>query len=227
MKRSILEFDKIYLSKDVFKNPELSISEVRLLALLTSIDSITLDDISSDLKLWICKDRNKYNLLKDMEKKLISLNLLNKNGTGISLSSSGNYIVINDSESIYKCKSIRQLFVLCLEKWDVRYNSPIVSKELFKGIFGESLKEINKNWKRTISQMNLNYEWVEVKGSITFKLNKNINVLEEDNVLERHSNEEKIKTFYNKKLLSGFESRYTEEIPEPMMTIDPSIFDDM
>lgn len=227
-----LEVGKIYLSKEVFNNPELTIVEVRLLALLSSVGGLTLDEMDSNTKLWLCSgSKNNYSKLRTMNENLKSLGLINKDGTGKTLGSEGNYISFNNTNEIDSCKNIRQLFVkCCLDKWDTRHSNAIISKEMFHGLFGETTKRITENWNRAIEQTGLKIGWHTAKGSVSFRSKDTVDDRTKK-VMEKFEVEvtfEPVKEVVGQKstlskgnLLGSFKNAYRDDyIQEPSFTPD-------
>lgn len=199
-----LELDKerYYLPKDVFNYPNLSIMDIRLLIVLTSKNDYTIKDIDFQTKQWIACRPAQIKLIKQSEQTLKDIGLINSDGTGINLvENKKNYIVFKDIAEIEKCKSIRQLFLMSLDKW---YNkgTVILNKDMFYNLFGSSTKSIiNKNWKASNRLLNVPYQWKKMKNTIhitnPIKNIKNSNeVVEQNKVNENKSkNKEKITSY--------------------------------
>lgn len=153
-----------YISKEIFYHNQLSITEARLLIMISSQQYLSLDTMSFEMRKWIAGNNNKMKLLPKSESILKELKLIHENGTGLTLNS--NYIRFNSLKEIEKCKTMRQLFVLCLSKWDKR-GKIIVPSEMFYNLLGS--KEtyiINKNLKYVCNSLDIYYEWKILKEFI-------------------------------------------------------------
>lgn len=161
--------ENYYLSKEVFKH-DLSIAEVRLLLVLSSVSNTTLSDLNYEQKMWIANSKSRYASLKEYEKNLISLGLLNQDGTGLTLVK--DFIIYRGTDILDNCKNTRQLFLSSLHLWYKKGNDVIISEELFKTMFGDTIKTINKNWKRTCEQLNIVCSWEKKNNNIYIKQDK-------------------------------------------------------
>lgn len=157
-----------FLSKSIFKY-DLKIAEIRLLLVLTSTYKNNLDKLTCEQKKWISASRREYVKLKEYEKHLIKLGLLNEDGTGIKLDK--DYLIYRDISTFNICKNIRQLFVLSLKVWH-KQGKVIISEDMFQSLFGKSIYRINENWKRTCDQLNISCSWEKKNNNIYIKIDK-------------------------------------------------------
>lgn len=168
-----LGVDKFYIPKDLF-NYDLSVSEIRLLILLSSTqitnkgEDLTVDSLSSDLKTFI--DHNNYNKIPSYAERLKEFGLINENGTGKRLEK--DYVLF---DKLPMFKNIRQLFMLCCQnnKWD-RRGRILITINMFKNMFGEKTKRINEAWKRTNKQLKTDFSYDYIRGNVEIKDNNKI-----------------------------------------------------
>lgn len=232
--------ENYYLSKEVFKH-DLSIAEVRLLVVLSSVKNITLSDLNHEQKMWISGSYREYSKLSGYEKHLIELNLIDKDGTGLELEK--DFIIYRNTDILDNCKNIRQLFLSSLQLW-YKGNDVIISEELFKTLFGSA---INKNWKRTCEQLNIVCSWEKKNNNIYIKQDKTMSkvkemfvetqekeVKTEERVEEKreeiNTEEERIElknTFDESKLIAHMNSMYfsSDYIEPPSYTISEKEFE--
>lgn len=157
-----LGINKFYLSKEVF-NFDLTVPELRLLIILSSA-KVTLDDLDSNIKDYI--SGNKYEKIDTVVEKLAYLGLISHDGYGLELNT--NFLIFKELPSF---KSIRQLFMLSLDKWYLK-GGVIISKSVFYKLFTDIPKKINLYWKRTCEQLNLDYSYEISKGKVIIRNNK-------------------------------------------------------
>lgn len=216
-----LELDKerYYISKEVFNYPNLSIMDIRLLIVLTSKNDYTIKDIDFQTKQWIACRPAQIKLIKQSEQTLKDIGLINSDGTGINLvENKKNYIVFKDIAEIEKCKSIRQLFLMSLDKW---YNkgTVILNKDMFYNLFGSSTKSIiNKNWKIANRLLNIEYQWENKKNAIYIIKGTTIADIEKEKIKKKLIVDNNKKNDRNSvdDFLSGVKATYmTPPPPEP------------
>lgn len=157
-----------YLTKNAF-DYDLNIVDLRLLLVLTSVYKTTIDELNYDQKMWIANSKSRYSKLSESEKKLINFGLIDKDGTGLKLEN--NYIIYKNLDIFDICKNIRQVFICSLKFWHKK-GKIIVSETTFKMLFGDTLKMINKNWKRTCEQLNISCSWEKKNNNIYIKIDK-------------------------------------------------------
>lgn len=211
--------DVLYVPKEIFDYSELTYSEVKLLIFLTT-KNISWCELTRDEKKFIVGGKKSFDTIPVMIENLKSKQLLDGDGMGICLKNNKKSFVKIPFLKLKDCKSLRQLFILycVLNPTGIIY----MNVDKFKELFGNETRLINQNWKRVISNLDGNLDYSEKKGCIvieyTCENDKSVTLLEKNDNQDKNS-------FYNKKLLNRTESYYSEKIPEPMITIDPSIFD--
>ena len=166
---------KVMINKNVFGIKDLNARELRLYLLICSRQYLTMDLTKEDKKFVLGSSRNNAKDIPTYFDNLVEYDLItydiDTDGYVSVLSrdkfgKASNFIAFDEVPNV---KSLRQLFILSLNKWYVRYNkttgqvqfinNPIISKEVFETLFGTDLKEINRYWKRTCEQCNVNYTW--------------------------------------------------------------------
>lgn len=168
--KELLEVDKFYLSKEVF-NLDLTVPEIKLLIILSST-KLRLNEFNSYVKLFI--DSENYNKIYEYNDKLKRLNLIGDEGNGRILDK--DFIIFNDFP---KFKSIRQLFMMSLDKW-YKGNLIIIGGNTFYNLFGTEKREMNRYWKRACKQANVDYSYTVSKNIV--KITNNNKSQENDDI---------------------------------------------
>lgn len=150
---------KYRLSKEVFKHPNLSISSVRLLIVLSTKKGLTVEGMNRNTKLWIIGSKNEYSTIQSLSDELVELGLINANGAGLDLKK--DFIKFNDISEIESCRNLRQIFTQSLKYWTTK-NEIKIDIDIFKGLFGETTRLINRNLKSARCE----YPWIEKHNKI-------------------------------------------------------------
>lgn len=148
-------FDKKYVLKEIFLY-NLTMNEFRLCVFLTSKINKTLKNMSYEEKLWCVGGKKaKVKELILMNHKLIELGLIQKNGMGHHLKD--RRFCLPRPDMFYACKSVRQVFIVCLEVWHKKGDYVSIDKEYVHTQLGEVKFRRNENIKRIKETMGINF----------------------------------------------------------------------
>lgn len=160
-----IELSNVYIVKDLFLY-KLRMFEIRLCIYLTSKKS-NLDSISYKEKLWLCSGRYEdVSKLKEAESKLISLHLINPNGTGYTVREKT--FCSLESGVFNKTSTQKELFIKCLPFWFCGGKFVSIKKEIIHSMLGKTRKDINKTLKRFKDKLGIDIILKERKNDFLY-----------------------------------------------------------
>lgn len=174
---------RLYLPRLSLFCDKLSISDIRLLLVLSSTSDVCVHDLNCPVKKWVFYHSNySTKVFSDSENRLIENGFLNEFGCGINLIENKIPFLMYEDQSLFdKAKNKRQLFFLSAKRW-FKGKQIILSETNFYSLFGDTKGVINKNWKRTIEQTGVKLSWTKKMGSIRVCVGDTINNSIEDKI---------------------------------------------
>ena len=174
---AIIKKEKVYIDKRIFDHYKMSVKEAKLKIMLDSNRGMMIDTMTKEQKIEATGTKTNYNDVVKCGKSLIEKGLIGSSTLGVDFKSTKlESVVFNDMEDVGEFKSLRQLYFICINRWNGKVIkntniSTFLNKEQFFGMVGSSEKFIiNKNIKRIEDSMGIKIEWELVLNTIKVKI---------------------------------------------------------
>lgn len=217
---------KVTVPRTIFSY-NLNIHEVRLCVFMTSNKNIDRYNLTFNEKMYIVgSDKHKLKNIQNYFDKLISLGLLDENGSGINLIDNHIESFYLNPNIFYEAKTLKEVFALCIKYWKgnksmgFAYISDEELNNLFsRRYFKRNLDTLNNGLKRfdlkieyektrngnnkftikTISHLTIEEEYAQSDSLQTVKEEKrdNDNLEKYDNVIPKIKSNSKFKPMLN------------------------------